>query len=100
MCEFFNCTVLCRNEKKKDQAAFWPLSDMASGRTPLPLPDTHNTYKGKRLKKQCLDPDPDSVSSQFTGGQKSHTKIEKCKEISCFEVLYVLFWGLKASPVA
>ncbi len=34
------------------------------------------------------------------GGQKLPTKIEKNTEISCFEVLDVLFWGLKASPVA
>jgi hypothetical protein len=27
-------------------------------------------------------------------------KIEKSTECSCFEVLDVLFWGLKASPVA
>ncbi len=36
-----------------------------------------------------LDADP--------GGQKWPTKIEKSEEISCFEVLDVLFWGLKAS---
>jgi hypothetical protein len=34
------------------------------------------------------------------GGKKWTTKIEKSSEISCFEVLDVLFWGLKASPVA
>jgi hypothetical protein len=39
----------------------------------------------------CEHPDP--------GGQKRHTKIEKSKEFSCFEVLDVLFRGLKASPV-
>jgi hypothetical protein len=31
---------------------------------------------------------------------KMTTNIEKSKEFSCFEVLDVLFWGLKASPVA
>jgi hypothetical protein len=41
-----------------------------------------------------LDPDPD------TGGQKLPPKIEKSKEFSCFEVLDVLFKGLKASSVA
>jgi hypothetical protein len=39
-----------------------------------------------------LDPGP--------GGQKLPTKIEKILEISCFEVLDVLFLGLKASSVA
>ncbi len=39
-----------------------------------------------------LDPDPE--------GQKWPTEIEKSWEILCFEVLDVLFWGLKASPVA
>jgi hypothetical protein len=39
-----------------------------------------------------LDPDP--------GGKKWPKKIEKSEEISRFEVLDVLFWGLKASPVA
>jgi hypothetical protein len=34
------------------------------------------------------------------GGKKWHTKIEKSTEFSCFEVLDVHFWGLKASPVA
>ncbi len=39
-----------------------------------------------------LDPDP--------GGKKWPTKIEQSSLISYFEVLYVLFWGLKASSVA
>jgi hypothetical protein len=41
-----------------------------------------------------LDPDPDP------GGQKLPTKIEKRKEISCFEMYDVIFSGLQASPVA
>ncbi len=31
-------------------------------------------------------------------GKNDPTNIEKSKEFSCFEVLDVLFWGLKASP--
>ncbi len=54
------------------------------------------------------DPDPDWIRIQSgqwipdpdPGGQKWPTKIEKNYEISYFEVLNVLFWGLKASPVA
>ncbi len=34
------------------------------------------------------------------GGQKWPTQVEKNHEISCFEVLNVLFWGQKASSVA
>jgi hypothetical protein len=47
-----------------------------------------------RIRIQIADPDPDP------GGQKFSKKIEKSTEFSCFEVLDVLFWGLKASPVA
>jgi hypothetical protein len=39
-----------------------------------------------------VDPDP--------GEQKLPTKIEKSQEISCFEVLDVLYSGMKASPLA
>jgi hypothetical protein len=42
-----------------------------------------------------LDPDPDSIRSVYPdldpGEQKWHTKIEENLEISCFEVLDVLF---------
>ncbi len=47
-----------------------------------------------RIRIQIADPDKDP------GGQKWPQKIEKSTEISCFEVLDVLFCGLKASPVA
>jgi hypothetical protein len=47
-----------------------------------------------RIRIQIADPDPDP------GGQKLPTKIEKSTEFSCFEVLDVLFLGLKASPEA
>jgi hypothetical protein len=40
------------------------------------------------------NPDPDP------GGQKLPIKVGKNSEISCFEVLDVLFRGLKASSVA
>jgi hypothetical protein len=46
------------------------------------------------IRIQIADPDPDPE------GQKWPKKIEKSTEFSCFEVLDVLFWGLKASPVA
>ncbi len=39
------------------------------------------------------------LASHGESGQK-RPKIEKNEEISCFEVLDVLFWGLKASHVA
>ncbi len=45
-----------------------------------------------RIRIQIADPDP--------GRQKWPQKIEKRTEFSSFEVLDVLFWGLKASPVA
>ncbi len=45
-----------------------------------------------RIRIQNADPEP--------GGQKLPTKIENSKGFPCFEVLDVLFWGLKASPVA
>jgi hypothetical protein len=45
-----------------------------------------------RIRNLNADPDP--------GGKKLPTKIEKSTEFSCFEVLDVLFGGLKASPVA
>ncbi len=47
-----------------------------------------------RIRIQIADPDPDP------GGQKLPTKIEKSTEFSCFEVLDVLFGGLKVSSVA
>ncbi len=47
-----------------------------------------------RIRIQIADPDPDP------GGQKWPTKMEKSTEFSYSEVLDVLFWGLKASPVA
>ncbi len=43
-----------------------------------------------RIQSGQVGPDP--------GGQRWPTKIEKSEEISCFKVLYVLFWGLMASP--
>ncbi len=45
-------------------------------------------------RARVADPVPDQ------GGQKWPTKKEKSTEFSCFEVLDVLFWGLKASPLA
>ncbi len=45
-----------------------------------------------RIRIPYADPDP--------GGQKWPTKTEKSDEISCFELLDVLFWELEASPVA
>ncbi len=42
-----------------------------------------------RIRIQIADPDP--------GGQKWPQKIEKRTEFSSFEVLDVLFWGLKVS---
>jgi hypothetical protein len=47
-----------------------------------------------RIRIQTADPDPDP------GGQKLPKKIEKRTAFSSFEVLDVLFCGLKASPVA
>ncbi len=47
-----------------------------------------------RFRIQNADPDPDP------GGGEWPTKIEKSTEFSCFEVMDVLFWGLKTSPVA
>jgi hypothetical protein len=60
-------------------------------------PPTHIFSHGINLEwilKQCFGSesglDPDS------GGQKWPTKIEFLFKISCFEMLDVLFWGLKA----
>ncbi len=59
--------------------------------------------KNIRRKNQCFGSrsglDPDSIRSMNLdpGGQQLPTKIE---EISCFQVLDVLFWGLKGSPAA
>ena len=47
-----------------------------------------------RIRIQIADPDPDP------GGQKWPQNIEKRTEFSSFEVLDVLFWRLKVSPVA
>jgi hypothetical protein len=46
-----------------------------------------------RIEFGRLDPDPDA------GGRKWPTKKIKCWEMFRFQVLDVLFWGLKASPV-
>jgi hypothetical protein len=48
---------------------------------------------------RSVDPDPESGSG--SGSRRAQRpKKEKSKEISCFEVLDVLFRGLKVSPVA
>jgi len=49
-----------------------------------------------------LDPDPHSNCGSGTGSRraKKFNKNRKRTEFSCFEVLDVLFSGLKASPVA
>ncbi len=47
-----------------------------------------------RIRIQIADPDPDP------GEQQLSTKLDTITEFACFEVLDVLFWGLKASPVA
>ncbi len=39
------------------------------------------------------------IRIQIQEGKKWPTNLEKSKEFSRFEVLVVLFWGLKASPV-
>jgi hypothetical protein len=77
------------------------LSDMASGRTTYSLYQPHSTCTaGRKTKNEVFriririqsvhsSVNPDSGPR----GQKLHTKI------SCFEVLDVLFWGLKAFPV-
>ncbi len=54
------------------------------------------------------DPDPNwiriqSVSGSGSGSRRAkmtHKNRKKVQEISCFKVLDVLFWGLKASSVA
>ncbi len=50
-----------------------------------------------------LDTDPDSIGSlnpdPYPGRKKCPYKNEKSLEISCCEVLDVLFGGLEASPV-
>jgi hypothetical protein len=55
------------------------------------------------LPHQCFGPGSDLYSIRSAdpdpGGQKLLTK-KFFFEISCFEVLDALFWGLKASPVA
>jgi hypothetical protein len=54
---------------------------------------------------RVVDPDPHSSALIWVAGSGSRRakmtlKYRKSKEFSCFEVLDVLFWGLKASPVA
>ncbi len=62
------------------------------------------SYSISQIADQCFGSgsglDPDSIRSVDPGGQKWSTKTGKSSEISCFEVLDVLFWGLKASPIA
>ncbi len=52
-------------------------------------------------KTRIADPDPSWIRIRPVdpGGQKWPTKVEKNLEISCFTVLDVLFWELKASFV-
>jgi hypothetical protein len=40
--------------------------------------------------------DPDLYSESGSRRAKMTTEVEKIKEISCFEVMDVLFWELKA----
>jgi len=45
--------------------------------------------------------DPDLASESGSGSRRGKNETQKLKkEISCFEVLDVLFRGLKASPLA
>ena len=71
-----------------------------------PYPDPHgcawiriNLSCWIRIRIQNADPDPDQDPDP--GGQKCPTKITKRNRIFMFcQVLHVLIWGLKASPVA
>jgi hypothetical protein len=69
--------------------------------------DEENLSERERSMQGCGLADPDWIRIQLgqwirirnpdPGGQKWPTKVEK--KISCFEVLDVLFWELKASSV-
>jgi hypothetical protein len=68
------------------------------------LPSYGNT---NILTTRVSDPDPDPHGSTLiwvagSGSRRAKMthKNRKKYEFSCFEVLDVLFWGLKASPVA
>jgi hypothetical protein len=52
-------------------------------------PNWIRIQSGQWIRICIRNPDP--------GGQKWPTEVEKIKEISCFEVLDVLFWELKAT---
>jgi hypothetical protein len=60
-----------------------------------PDPDGIRIQSGQwiRIRIHILNPDPDP------GGQKWPTKLEKNQEVSCFQVLDVLFGELKTSSV-
>ncbi len=52
---------------------------------------------------ELLDMDPHFECGSRSGSRRAkmtHKYSKKSKEFSCFEVLDVLFWGLRASPVA
>ncbi len=77
-----------------------------------------DSYRLLKYRGRVSDPDPDPHGSaliwaagsgsayklririRIQEGKNYQKKIEKRKEFSSFEVLDVLFWGLKASPVA
>jgi hypothetical protein len=50
---------------------------------------------------RSVDPNPDSESGSRRPkeGKMTHINRKKVKKFLCFEVLDVLFWGLKASSV-
>ncbi len=54
------------------------------------------------IKFSVVDPDPHWFRSAGSGSRRAKLNLKKKKseEISCFEVLDVLFWRRKASPVA
>ncbi len=86
---------------RRDRHRTMPSSTSSTGNTTTPPGYFRSVFRSRSrilsvqwIRTRNPDPDPES------GGQKWPTKIEKSYEISCFEVLDVLFWGLKASPVA
>jgi hypothetical protein len=95
------CLEFCDALAAGGERAGWPgYREAARSDTPA----AGSTCSGKdTVETNVADPDPpDSIGSVDLkpGNQKWHKKVEKkLWKISCFEVLDVLVWELKASSV-
>ncbi len=68
--------------------------------TKLTLGSTSKYFRSTKCFGSGSGFNQDSGSGSGSRRAKIPSKMDKSSEFSCFEILFVLFWGLNASPVA